>query len=137
VKKQLLWATVAVASLFGSNVFAQEETPLLDNLIEACSGDIENYCSQVMPGEGRMLYCMAAHEDKISGQCQYAFYETASILEQMSVALNYLAQECAEDIVKLCADVELGEGRVLACLDENEKEVGASCKKAISDTIAD
>jgi hypothetical protein len=137
VKKQLLWATVAVASLFGSNVFAQDETPLLDNLIEACSGDIENYCSQVTPGEGRMLYCMAAHEDKISGQCQYAFYETASILEQMSVALNYLAQECAEDIVKLCADVELGEGRVLACLDENEKEVGASCKTAIADTIAD
>lgn len=137
MKKQFLWATVAVASLFGSNVFAQEETPLLDNLIEACAGDIENFCSQVTPGEGRMLYCMAAHEDKVSGQCQYAFYETASILEQMSVALNYLAQECAGDIEKLCADVELGEGRVLACLDENEKEVGASCKKAIADTIAD
>ena len=116
MKKQFLWATVAVASLFGSNVFAQEETPLLDNLIEACAGDIENFCSQVTPGEGRMLYCMAAHEDKISGQCQYAFYETASILEQMSVALNYLAQECAGDIEKLCADVELGEGRVRARL---------------------
>ena len=137
MKKQFLWATVAVASLFGSSVFAQEGAPLLDNLTEACAGDIENFCSQVTPGEGRMLYRMAAHEDKISGQCQYAFYETASILEQMSVALNYLAQECAGDIEKLCADVELGEGRVLACLDENEKEVSASCKKAIADTIAD
>jgi len=97
--------------------------------------DIENYCSQVTPGNGRLLHCMAAHEDKISGQCVYAFYQTASLLEQLSVAIAYLAQECETEIETLCSDVEIGEGRLLACLDENEEDVGESCKTAISETV--
>ena len=135
MNKKFIWAAVAAALISGSSAFAQET--LLDNLIDACAGDIENYCSQVTPGEGRLLYCMAAHEDKISGQCEYAFYQTAAILEQMSVAINYVAKECSADIQTLCADVEMGEGRILACLEENEAKVGASCKKAVADTIAD
>jgi hypothetical protein len=80
---------------------------------------------------------MAAHEDKISSQCNYALYQTAALLEQLAAALNYVAQECGEDIQTLCSDVAIGEGRVLACLDANDEKVGDSCKQAIADTIAE
>ncbi len=112
---------------------AQES--LIEYLVSACANDIENYCSQVTPGDGRLLYCMAAHEDKISGQCEYAFYQAASLLEQLSVAIAYFAQECETEIETLCSDVEIGEGRLLACLDENEEDVGQSCKTAIFETV--
>jgi hypothetical protein len=53
---------------------------------------------------------MAAHEDKVSGQCQYAFYQAATILEQLATAKAYLASQCATDIQTFCRDVEMGEG---------------------------
>ena len=57
---------------------------------------------------------MAAHEDKISGQCDYAFYKAASLLEQLAMAINYIAKECRTEIKSLCSDVEMGKGRILA-----------------------
>ena len=129
----MIWAFLATAVFAASNVLAQES--IIDHLVNACESDIQNYCSQVTPGNGRLVHCMAAHEDKISGQCVYAFYQTASLLEQLSVAIAYLAQECETEIETLCSDVEIGEGRLLACLDENEEAVGESCKTAISETV--
>ena len=131
----MIWATVAAAFLSGSYALAQES--IVEHLVNACESDLENYCSQVTPGNGRLLHCMAAHEDKISGQCEYAFYQAASLLEQLSAAFAYVAQECETELETLCSDVEIGEGRVLACLDENEEDVGESCKTAISDTVGE
>ncbi len=135
MKKKMIWVTVAVAIFTGPHALAQES--VIDHLVNACESDIQNYCSQVTPGNGRMLHCMAAHEDKISGQCEYAFYQAATLLEQLSVAIAYLAQECKTEIETLCSDVELGDGRILACLDEQKKEVGEGCKKAIADTVGE
>ncbi len=135
MKKKMIWVIFAVAIFTGPQALAQDA--LIDHLIDACEGDLHKYCSQVTPGEGRLLHCMAAHEDKISGQCEYAFYQTAALLEQLSVAIAYVAQECETEIQTLCRDVELGEGRILACLDEHSEEVGDSCKKAVADTVGE
>jgi hypothetical protein len=135
VIKKWLCLTVVLGGLIGSSANAQDT--LLDHLISACEGDIDKYCSQVTPGEGRILHCMAAYEDQISGQCDYAFYRAATLLEQLSMAISYLAESCAADIETFCSDVEMGEGKILACLESNEKEVSDGCKKAVADTVAD
>ncbi len=130
--------TVLAVFLSGSFALAQGsllEEALLEHLLIACASDIGNYCSDVTPGDGRLVYCMAAYEDKISGQCVYALYQTASVLEQLSEAISYIAQECGTEIATLCSNVEMGEGRVLACLAENEADVGQSCKTAISEVL--
>ena len=110
---------------------------LLDHVLNACKDDLQQYCSQVTPGEGRLLYCVAAHEDKISGQCDYALYQAASLLDQLSAAIVYVAQSCENEIKTLCSDVQPGEGRILACLDKNDDKVGDTCKKAIADTVGE
>ena len=135
MKKKMTWVIVILAMFAGPNLLAQES--LVDHLISACESDIKNYCSQVTPGEGRLLHCMAAHEDKISGQCEYALYQAATLLEQLSMAIAYVARECETEIETLCSDVVVGEGRILACLDAHEEKVGEGCKKAISDTAAE
>jgi len=131
----MIGIAAAIAIFTGSNAFAQET--LIDHLVSACQTDLENYCSQVTPGNGRLLHCVAAHEDKISGQCEYAFYQAATLLEQLSVAINYLAQECKTDIETHCSDVEVGDGKILACLTEHDEQVSDSCKKAVADTVGE
>lgn len=133
--KKWLWLAVVLGSLAGSGAYAQDN--LMDHLIDACEGDIDKYCSQVTPGEGRIMHCMAAYADQISGQCDYAFYQAATLLEQLSMAISYLAESCAADIETHCSDVEMGEGRVLACLESNEQAVSDGCKKAVADTVAE
>ncbi len=135
MRKTMIGMAAVVAIFSGSSTLAQET--LLEHVVLACETDLNNYCSQVTPGNGRLLHCMAAHEDKISGQCEYAFYQAATLLEQLSVAINYLAQECKTDIQTHCSGVELGDGRILACLAENEADVGEACKKAVADTVGE
>ena len=131
----MIWTAAALAIFVSPAALAQDT--LVEHLVLACESDIENYCSKVTPGNGRLLHCMAAHEDKISGQCVYAFYQAASLLEQLSVAINYVANECSTEIETLCSDVVAGEGRLLACFDKHEEELGDACKKAIADTVGE
>jgi hypothetical protein len=110
---------------------------LMEYVLTSCEADIKQYCSQVTPGEGRLLHCAAAHEDKLSGQCSYALYQAASLLEQLSVAIAYVAQSCETEIKTLCGDVKAGEGRILTCLEGNSESLGDACKKALADTVSE
>ena len=131
IKITLLAAGLALAG----NAAAQDS--LLEYVVDACEADLKQYCSQVTPGEGRMLHCVAAHEDKLSGQCEYALYEAATLLQQLSTAIVYVAESCATEIETLCSDVKAGEGRILQCLEEKDAQIGETCRKSISDTVGE
>lgn len=107
----------------------------VQTIADGCSAEIENYCSQVTPGEGRLLACFFAHEDKLSGQCEYALYAAAAELDAAVNALAYVATECKDDILAHCGDVAVGEGRVLDCLEANQEDVSDACKQAVDDVF--
>lgn len=131
MKKSVLFVVAAAFLLSVSGAWAQEE--IIDDVMAACEPEIKAYCSQVTLGEGRLLACFYAHEDKISGTCQWAIYEGAAQLEQFAAAVTHLARECMDDLEKFCAEVEFGEGRVGTCLLEHRAEVTDACSQAIDD----
>jgi len=131
MRKNVLVVVVAGLLLSVGGAWAQEE--IIDGVIAGCEKEINTYCSQVTPGEGRLLACFYAHEDKLSGQCEYALYQGAAQLEQFAAAVTHVATECSDDLVKFCAQVELGEGRVGTCLLEHKAEVNDACRQAIDD----
>ncbi len=131
MKKKLIVVVGIVLAMSVTGTWAQES--IIDDVMAACEPEIDAYCSQVTLGEGRLLACFYAHEDKISGRCQYAVYEGAAQLEQFAVAITHLATECMGDLETYCAEVELGEGRVGTCLLEHKAEVTPACAKAIDD----
>jgi hypothetical protein len=134
MRSSVFFAVVAVLLLGVGGVWAQEEEGgIIDNVMTACEPEISAYCSQVTLGEGRLLACFYAHEDKLSGRCQYALYEGAARLEQFAAAVTHLAVECMDDLETYCAQVELGEGRVATCLLEHRGEVTDACRQAIDD----
>jgi hypothetical protein len=135
MNNKLKLAAGILAVAFAAPAFSQDS--LLEYVVNACEADIKQYCSQVTPGEGRLLHCAAAHEDKLSGQCSYALYQAASLLEQLSVAIAYVARSCETEIKTLCSDVKAGEGRILSCLEGNSEALGEACKKALADTVAE
>jgi hypothetical protein len=106
---------------------------LIDTVANGCKAEIETYCSKVTPGEGRILACLYAHEDKLSAKCEYALYDAAAQLERAVAALSYVANECDEDLEKYCASIAPGKGRLLDCLEKHDKQVSKRCKEAVKD----
>lgn len=107
---------------------------LTETVVNGCKTEMTTYCEDVTPGEGRMLACLYAHEDKLSGKCEYALYDAAVQLQRAITALAYAAYECEDDLEEYCADVPMGEGRLLDCIKKNEKKVSKRCLDALAET---
>lgn len=114
----------------GSAIAAQ---PLIDTVVKGCEKELTTYCKDVTPGEGRVLACLYAFEDKLSAKCEYALYDAASQLERAVAALSYAVNECRDDLQKLCSGTQPGQGRLLNCLKKNEKSVSNRCKDALKE----
>ena len=106
---------------------------LVESVAKGCEKELKTYCKDVTPGEGRILACLYAHGDKISGKCDYALYDAAVQLERFVAALTYVANECEDDLEKYCSNIRPGQGRLLDCLDKNKKKVSKRCKQAFKD----
>jgi hypothetical protein len=128
-QKVVLMVAFGILLVAANGAWAGED--IIEKAMEACKPEIEAYCSQVTPGEGRLLACFYAHEGKLSGRCGYALYDAAAELEQFVAALAHLARECQDDLLEYCGQTEIGEGRVGTCLLEHKKEVTEACSKAI------
>jgi len=107
---------------------------LVKSVAKGCEKELKTYCSKVTPGEGRILACLYAHGDKISGRCEYALYDAAAQLERFVAALSYVVNECEDDLDKYCASVETGEGRLAECLlVKNKDKISKRCNQAMKD----
>jgi len=113
---------------------ARAADTLVDNVKKACHKELTTFCKGVPQGEGRILACLYAFEDKVSDKCVAAVYDAAEQLEKAVEALKYAATQCKGDLEKFCADVKLGEGRGLACLNKHDKDVSQTCKDALKQT---
>lgn len=125
-----------VSSMVGSALCAETMEMKTEKMVkdfqEGCKTELTTFCKDVSPGEGRILACLYAFEDKLSGQCEYALYDAASKLQQAVVKLQHVANECNEDINKYCANVQPGQGRIIDCLKKNK--IKPNCKQALKDT---
>jgi hypothetical protein len=117
--------------------FARDATAvpgLAEQTRAACKAELETFCETVTPGERRLLACLYAHNDKLSGACEYTLLDAAAQLDQAVSALEHVADECRKDIASLCAGAIAGRGRILACLGSAGSKVSAGCARAIEQT---
>ncbi len=98
----------------------------------SCAPDVKSFCSNVTQGEGRLLLCMMAHEDKISDACYDAMLTAAEGVELAVSNLIRTAQVCDQDIEKHCASVEAGEGRIAQCLIDKKAELSTQCSAEVA-----
>ncbi len=131
IKTRLLAA--ALGCIFFVSAYAQES--LVSYVQNACKPELENFCSTVNPGNGRLMLCFAAHEDQLSERCEFALYQASAALEQAVAAIGYVGRACRADIQTLCPEATPGDGRILECLESKQDKVSEVCKNAVSDVI--
>ena len=123
---------IVFMALLGGTALAAQKGPV-EVVTEGCKKEIDTYCKGITPGQGRILACLFAFEDKLSNRCEFALYDAASQLERAVNALAYAANECREDLKSFCSAVKPGEGRLLDCLDKNKEKLSERCSQAMSD----
>ena len=127
----IVMIAMGILSLPFTNATAGEN--LVQTVTEGCKVELEKYCGNVTPGEGRILACLYAYGDKLSPKCEYALYDAAAQLERAVAALSYVANECDEDLDRYCGAVAPAEGRLLNCLEKKGKQLTKRCKEALKD----
>ena len=132
MRKLVATSLIAFSLLVAGRAEAAED--LVAGLKKACNKELTTFCKGVPPGEGRILACLYAFEDKVSDKCIYALYDASLQLEQAVAALKFAASECKGDLEKFCANVKPGQGRGLACLNKNDKALSQTCKDALKET---
>ena len=132
--RNLVVSSLAVVSMLLVIPRAQADDTLIEGVKKACHKELTTFCKGVQPGEGRIVACLYAFQDRVSGKCTYAVYDAAAQLDQAVTALKFAAAECKDDLLKYCGNVEVGNGRVKACLEKHESSLTDKCKDALRQT---
>ena len=127
----LLSAGPASAQTDIGKTILEKLTVRITKLENACAKDIKKYCNTVTPGEGRMIYCMQAHEDKISPKCAFELGDAASSVQTAADALKDAVIACKAEITGVCGKTLPGQGRIAACLIANKSTASSGCVEAI------
>ena len=125
----LVVGLLTVTLMTAGSLYAQGS--IVQTVADGCKPEIEIRCKDVSPGEGRILACLFAYQDKLSAKCEWALYDSAVRLERAVAALSYAVNECEADLTAYCADVKAGQGRLLQCIDQNDANVSQRCKDAL------
>ncbi len=87
-----------------------------------CMEELEKFCKEVSPGEGRIIKCLQEHDRDLSPVCRDKVQSVLNRLEEAK-------QACAPDIGKFCPDVVPGGGRLIKCLAPHLEELTPACKE--------
>jgi hypothetical protein len=124
-------SSIAHAQTDTMNLILQRLAAGIKKLESSCGGDIKKYCRTVTPGEGRVLHCIQAHEDKISPGCAFVLSEVALQAQATTDRLREAVNACQGDIDKFCGKTPPGEGRIAACLASNRTSISKNCSDAV------
>jgi len=121
----------ASAQTEAGKAIMEKLTARVTKLESVCASDIRKFCRNVTPGEGRMVYCMQAYEDKISTKCDYELEDAATSILATTDALKEAVAACKAEIAGVCGKTPPGQGRIAGCLLANRSTASTGCAEAI------
>ncbi|MFA6600009.1 MAG: cysteine rich repeat-containing protein [Candidatus Omnitrophota bacterium] len=140
MKKRITLATVLLVLVLsclpvqaaeGQGPVEKFATKTAAKLVAGCQAELDKYCQNVTPGEGRLAACIYAHGDKLSQTCESALYESSKEFRNAAENMDAFSEACTKDIAAVCPKVEAGAGRILACLEVNKGKISSKCNQAL------
>lgn len=114
-KSGFSFVVFTLALTISASVFAAE--PEKDG---KCLAEVKKICPNLTMKDG-LGKCLRAHKSEFSEECQ----EKA---EGKKAELKASFKDCKDDVNKVCAGVERGEGRIIKCLKANAEKLSPACK---------
>jgi PRC-barrel domain len=97
----------------------------IERVEDACGDEIDEYCGDVTPGEGRIAACVHAHADMLSRRCRFALFRTARNIRN---AVENIADECWNGIQAQCGNAQnIGE-----CAVQKSASLSPTCQTVVA-----
>ena len=122
---------VEKAPVIDTNMVAPVIASSLKSVGNACSKEINTFCTTVPLGEFRIYDCLKTHEGKLSDACGAAMVSGRSAVEKVLGDVNFFGAQCGPDMKDRCPEVEIGSGHVLSCLKTKINTVTRRCVDAM------
>jgi Cysteine rich repeat len=90
-----------------------------------CGQDLQRFCNEVQPGEGRLIQCLSSHRSELSSECISRLAARPALGVRM---------DCGEDLQRFCNGVQPGEGRLIRCLASHRSELSPACTARVAAT---
>ncbi|UVT14719.1 MAG: hypothetical protein H8K04_12810 [Nitrospira sp.] len=91
-----------------------------------CEAEVQQYCPDSLSGEDRRR-CVMQRLKRLDAPCQQIVRQK---LVRWKEADGYKLA-CAEDVKRVCRDVQPGDGRILQCLQEHEQDLSEGCYQSL------
>jgi len=98
---------------------------------DACKEDVEKFCKDVQPGQGRLGKCLHEHEAELSEECKAAVAKAREHAQRMRERAQAIIEACRDDMKKFCEGVQPGHGRIVHCLKQNQAGLSEGCRNAM------
>jgi hypothetical protein len=132
---RILTGLILASALFVSPAFAQTPPPPGGGPREACKADVQSLCASVAGSDDRRAIgkCLRDNQAKLSQGCKDAMAaRMAERGEGKGRGKGKGAPACRADAEKLCAGIQPGEGRIMACLKDKQAQVSDACKSEMA-----
>jgi len=131
-KAATIFAIVAAMLVAPNATRAQDSVAQWTKFIQgSCGKEMKSLCAGVKQGQGRILSCLYAREDRLSAKCGQAVLGS---LDRLGAALGALANAkriCAADADRLCNGVVAGDGNLVGCLAKARTAVSKECNATL------
>jgi outer membrane protein OmpA-like peptidoglycan-associated protein len=107
-----------------------DASEIATKMADACATEIESFCSNVEPGNGRVLGCLTGHRQEYYGysdQCDDAIDSLVDMFTGSRARMNLVGEVCSAELAA-CESAPLGDK--LECVRRNEKS--EECASALS-----
>jgi hypothetical protein len=97
----------------------------IERIEDACADDIQEFCGDVSPGEGRIALCMRANSDQLSRRCRFTLFRVSSKIKQ---TVSNIADECLNGLKEQCGNApKIGE-----CAEQKSASISPACHTVVA-----
>eukprot|EP01024_Parvocaulis_polyphysoides_P049908 TRINITY_DN4859_c0_g2_i4.p1 TRINITY_DN4859_c0_g2~~TRINITY_DN4859_c0_g2_i4.p1 ORF type:complete len:703 (+),score=133.40 TRINITY_DN4859_c0_g2_i4:438-2546(+) len=102
-------------------------------LAEQCREDVDAFCKDVSPGEGRIHKCLRMHMAELKEGCRTEELKIMQIQSRDVRLQPVLMKACQAEMYMYCLRISPGGGRVFKCLQKNlgQPDFGADCANEV------
>jgi hypothetical protein len=103
----------------------EQLTDGIDKIEDACADDIQEFCGEIKPGEGRIALCMRANSDLLSRRCRFTLFRVSRKIRQ---TVSDIADECLNGIKAQCGNAE----KIGECAEQKSASISPACHTVVA-----